>query len=114
MHEYESRSGNQGTFLIGLLAGAAVGAALGVVLAPCSGAETRRKLAASGERLKDEANRTYAQASEGVQQFVSRGREAIDRGREAFQRARTSADSAIAEVRTEEPLSTIGTYSTPS
>lgn len=113
-HEYESRSMSQGNFLVGLLCGAAVGAALGVFLAPCSGADTRRKLAASGERLREEANRTYAQATDGVNQFLSRSREAIDRGREAFQRARTSADEAIAEVRTDNPLATVGTYSNPS
>lgn len=113
-HEHESRSMSQGNVLVGLLLGAAVGAALGVVLAPRSGADTRRRLAASGERLREEANRTYAQATDGVNQLVSRSREAIDRGREAFQRARTSADDAIAEVRTDSPLATAGTYSTPT
>ena len=90
-NDFESRSTSQGGFLAGLLCGAAVGAALGVVFAPRSGAETRQQLADSTGRLRETANRTYTQASEGVSQLVSRGREAVDRGREAFDRTRDKA-----------------------
>ena len=42
--------------LAGFLIGAAVGGALGVLLAPDKGAETRRKLAQKGSELGDSIN----------------------------------------------------------
>ncbi len=53
------RFDGQGRFLAGVLCGAAVGAALGVMFAPRAGAETRRQLAESSGRLRETANRTY-------------------------------------------------------
>ena len=97
-NDFDPRTAGPGSFVAGLLFGAAVGAALGVVLAPRSGAETRRQLAASGERIREEANRTYSRASQGVNQLVSRGREAIDRGREAFDRTRETASETMASA----------------
>ena len=78
-NEFDYASTSQGGFLAGVLCGAAVGAALGVMFAPRAGAETRRQLAESSGRLRETANRTYGQASEGVSQLVSRGREAVDK-----------------------------------
>ena len=97
-NEFDSRSTGQGGFLAALLCGAAVGAALGVVLAPKSGAETRRQLAESTGRLRENATRTYSQATEGVNQLVTKGREAIDRGREVFDRTRQSATTTANET----------------
>lgn len=78
--EYDSsRSTGQGGFMVALLFGAAVGAALGVVLAPRSGAETRRRLATSSEPLRQGASRAYAQASDGMRTLVDRGRQAVTR-----------------------------------
>lgn len=77
--EYDSRSTGQGGFMVALLFGAAVGAALGVVLAPRSGAETRRRLATSSEPLRQGASRAYSQASDGVRTLVERGRKVVTR-----------------------------------
>ena len=53
MHQdFETRSTGVG-FITGVLCGAAVGATLGVLLAPRSGAETRRQLAESSGRLRE-------------------------------------------------------------
>jgi gas vesicle protein len=100
-NEFDYASGSQGRFLAGVICGAAVGAALGVMFAPRAGAETRRQLAESSGRLRETANRTYNQASEGVSQIVSRGREAVDKGRAAFDRTRDKATSAASETYTE-------------
>lgn len=100
-HDFESRSNGQGGFLAGLLCGAAVGAALGVVFAPRAGAETRRQLAESTGKLRDTANRTYHQASDGVSHLVARGRDAVDRGREAFDRTREKATATATETYTD-------------
>ena len=56
-NDFDYASG-QARFLLGVICGAAVGAALGVMFAPRAGAETRRQLAESGGRLRETANRT--------------------------------------------------------
>lgn len=82
--DYESHG--QGSFLTGLLWGAAVGAALGVIMAPRAGADTRQQLARTGGRLREKVSETYSKASEGVSS-------AMERGREAFERSRPSGES---------------------
>jgi gas vesicle protein len=80
-----------GNFLLGFVCGAAIGAALGLVFAPKSGAETRRQLAESGDRIRKNAARTYHQTADNVGSFISRGREAVARGRDVFVRTREQA-----------------------
>lgn len=73
---HENRGGG---FAAGLLFGAAVGATLGCIFAPRSGAETRRQLADTTSRLR----RT---AAEGVDEVSRKGSELVDRGREMMDR----------------------------
>jgi gas vesicle protein len=73
-----SSSDHGGGFVTGLLCGAAVGAAIGLLLAPRPGAEMRRTLADSAERLGRE---TYDAASEVVGRVVDKGRRAAEAGR---------------------------------
>jgi gas vesicle protein len=93
-----------GTFMVGMLCGAAVGAALGLMFAPKSGAEMRHQLADQTERLRqrasDQADRlrqrasdAYTGASQTINDVVARGREALDVGRETFQKARPNGAS---------------------
>ena len=81
MYNNEHQTHGQGGFITGLLFGAAVGAALGVVLAPRSGAATRQQLAESGGRLREKVSQGYAKASEGVSAMMARGSEAVEQGR---------------------------------
>lgn len=87
---YEEESGGGG-FLIGLLCGTALGAAIGMIFAPKSGSEIRRTLYDSTGDIRRKAYETYGQATEQVNNMVAKGRQAVDRGREAFDSARQSA-----------------------
>jgi gas vesicle protein len=79
-----------GEFMFGLLCGAAVGAAIGLLFAPKSGAELRGQLADSADKLRRRAGEKYDQASQVVNEAVDRGRDAVRRGREKFDEARAS------------------------
>ena len=87
---YEDETGGSG-FLLGLLAGTALGAAIGLMFAPRAGAEFRQTLYDSTTDLRRKAQDAYGQASDQVNNMVAKGRQAVDRGREAFDNARQSA-----------------------
>ena len=82
-YEYDrfEREEGGGSFLMGLLAGTVLGAGLGMLFAPKSGAELRSQIGDQAGRLREKANDTYSQASDKVSQMVDRGRDAYDRAR---------------------------------
>jgi gas vesicle protein len=77
-----------GTVMLAFLIGAVAGAAVALLYAPATGAETREFL---GDKAREGRERAV-QAAEKGRQAVKDGREtlvnAIERGREAFQQAR--------------------------
>ncbi len=89
---YEEESGGGG-FLIGLLCGTALGAAIGLMFAPKAGNELRQRLYDSTGDLRRKAYETYDQASEQVNTVASKARQAVERGKEAFDSARQTASS---------------------
>jgi gas vesicle protein len=113
----ERHSGGVGTFLLGI----AVGAAAALLLAPQSGAATRRELRRSARRAKRAArdiagdittsvNDTFEQARGRVEQGIDTARQAIDlkkrqvsrameAGRAAAQQARDELERRIAETK---------------
>jgi gas vesicle protein len=62
----DSNTGSGNEFFIGLLCGCAVGAAIGLLMAPKTGVEMRQTLAESAERFRRKASDTYSDASEKV------------------------------------------------
>ena len=77
-----------GSVVLAFLIGAVTGAAVALLYAPATGAETREML---GEKAREGRERA-ARAAERGRQAVKEGREnlanAVERGREAFQQAR--------------------------
>ena len=86
---YEEESG--GGFILGLLCGTALGAAIGLMFAPKAGSEFRQRLYEQTGDIRQKAYETYGQATQQVNNMVTKGRQAVDRGREAFESARQSA-----------------------
>ena len=76
--------------MTGLLIGVAMGAAVGLLLAPAPGAELRGQVKGSAARLGRRAAEAYDGASHAVSDVVAKSRRAMDAGREAFQSARTA------------------------
>ena len=87
---YEEESGGGG-FLMGLLCGTALGAAIGLMFAPKAGSEIRQRVYDSTGEIRRKADETYNQASEQVNTMVTKARQAIERGHEAFDSVRQSA-----------------------
>ena len=83
-----SESGNGGGVMIAFVAGALVGAAVALLLAPASGDETREYL---GERAREGRRRASEAARQGREAVVRQREnlvEAFERGRRAYQGAR--------------------------
>ncbi len=87
-------NGHNRAFLTGLVAGALVGAGLGLLLAPKTGSELRSQLGTSAEKFQRNAAESYNRASLRVVDLMQRGRGAFRKGREAFEQARETAVSA--------------------
>ena len=98
---YEEETGGGG-FILGLLCGTALGAAIGLMFAPKAGSEFRQTLYDSTGDIRRRAYETYDQAAarateaatratEQVNVVASKARQAVDRGKEAFENARQSA-----------------------
>jgi gas vesicle protein len=90
----ETTYGRGNEFMIGLLCGTAVGAAIGLLLAPKSGAELRSQLADSADKIRRRAGETYDQASGTVGDLMDKGRDAMRRGKDKFDEARSTVTNA--------------------
>ena len=82
-----------GEFLSGLLVGAVIGAALGLILAPAKGEETRAMIKEKGTEL---GTKVGQRAGEIGEQVGKRAGELVETGREAI---KERAGSVIAAVR---------------
>jgi gas vesicle protein len=62
----ENTSGNDKRLLVAAMVGAAVGAGVALLLAPCSGKETRRWLADRTEELKGKTTNAFEQGKASI------------------------------------------------
>ncbi|HET8854483.1 MAG TPA: YtxH domain-containing protein, partial [Salinimicrobium sp.] len=67
-------SDNSGTTFLALLTGAAIGAGLGLLYAPESGVETRRKLGDNARKAQDSLNSKYRETSSNLSQKAKRAK----------------------------------------
>jgi gas vesicle protein len=79
-------------FGLGLVAGAAIGAGLGLLFAPRSGAALRRGIGRRARALQDDASEQYERVTEAANDLA-------DRGRDAAQRAKTAVATGLREAR---------------
>lgn len=78
-YEYDrfDDEGTGGGFMLGLIAGVALGAGLGMLLAPKPGAELRGQLGDQASRLRDRATEGYSAASTKVSSLYNRASGAV-------------------------------------
>ena len=84
-NQYET--GGSGGFIMGLLAGVALGAGLGILLAPKAGTELRGQVAEQARTFGTKASEQYRRASETATGWAEKGREMVSQTRDAAHRA---------------------------
>jgi gas vesicle protein len=78
--EIKMTNGNGNGFTVGLLCGAAVGAALGLLFAPKPGSATRRDLAKSAQGLRRRGMKLYDKAADTAENVSDMVGDLADRG----------------------------------
>ena len=76
--------------LVGIIIGAAAGAALALLLAPAPGDETRRRIGEAAKKLGGEGKRKFDDLRDAAQDRVSEVKDAVRAGRDAYREARTT------------------------
>lgn len=95
MSDLRSMSEGRGSAeIMTFIAGAALGAGLALLIAPCSGTETRRRLGDAARKLQDNARSTVSNVKERLDHTAHNLRDAVSEGRDAYARARTAGSSA--------------------
>jgi gas vesicle protein len=75
-----------GKVLLGVLAGVAVGATLGILLAPEKGSVTRRKISEKGDDYAEELEEKFNSFIDGVsKQFAAMKKEAVEKAEEGVE-----------------------------
>lgn len=91
-----------GTFVMGLLAGAALGAVLGVLFAPKSGSELRNEISDKAGELVNKAQDGYRKATANAGEWAEKGKDAVDdlkdRGKDMYGKAREAASRGAEEA----------------
>lgn len=77
LNDHDSSAHSMSGFTAGLLCGAAVGAALGLLFAPRAGRELREDLSNTASRLKQRAGEKYDQAAGAAADLAAKGRDFV-------------------------------------
>ena len=92
-----------GSGFLWFLAGLGIGAVVGVLYAPKSGAETRDTILRSAEEGRDFVVTRARQAREQANDWVDRGREVLDQQKASWNQAVSAGKQAYREATTAEP-----------
>jgi gas vesicle protein len=103
-HDYEDderREKRGGGFLSGFMFGGLIGAALGLVLAPRSGEETRQMIRDRGVELRDQVSRGVEEVKASADQLQQRGRDFVEENRDRIERTATAVRDTAKETWTQ-------------
>ena len=90
-----------GSTFLALLTGAAIGAGLGMLYAPESGEETRRKLGENAKRTQDDLNKRYRETSSNLNQKARKAKSDFEqRLEETLSSASYKADEILSSLET--------------
>lgn len=84
---------NTGKILIGITAGAAVGAMMGIMFAPEKGSTTRQKWFRRGQEYLDEAKDTFDDLKDTASEMKDTASEFVKRGKQRAEKIQKDAPS---------------------
>ena len=105
---FESDGNGAGSFVMGLLTGAVIGAGLGMLFAPKSGSELRNQLSDQAGSLADQATQGYKKAAENAGEWVDRGREIYDKAKDVVTRGADDAQRYVRDAVSDVSTGTTG------
>jgi len=76
--KHKNHMSNNGNTILGIVAGTAIGATLGILFAPDKGSETRKKIAEKAESAKDQIAETTLDLRDKAATTVASKRESLD------------------------------------
>lgn len=94
--EQQDRQGN--SFMLGLMAGTAIGAGIALLLAPREGAVMRRELADGAHKIGEQLSHGTETVRQTARQVADKTTELLDRGRSAYREASGEARQAADDV----------------
>ncbi len=94
MSDHPMYEGRGGSIAAAFLVGAILGAGVALLLAPASGADTRRKLGNTASRWRKDAKDAFDDAVESLEDLKEEARAVVDEGREAVRRARATHEKS--------------------
>ena len=99
MHDYDSRSRANGSLLMGLMAGAAVGGGLALLFAPRQGSEMRQDLASgaqrAGRKLRDGYDTVAETVRDRARRFSEQAYELRERGEDAAESVQNTVQNTV-------------------
>ena len=95
-------SDRDGNSFLWFLAGLGIGAVVGVLYAPRSGAETREVLLAKAEEGREYVRSRAKEARDQAEQWMDRGRDALNQQKEQFRSAYEAGRQAYRDTTTPE------------
>lgn len=101
-HDRFDNNEGGGSFVMGLLAGAALGAGLGMLFAPKAGSELRNQLSERAGALANQAQEGYRKVTENAGQWADKGKEAAgewaEQGKDMYGKAREAVSHGADEA----------------
>ena len=95
-------SNNTGSTILALLTGAAIGAGFGLLYAPESGKDTRKKLKKEANKAKDKLGKEYEDLSGQVTEFANTAKSNFEKKVDKlFKSASNEADNIITDMESE-------------
>lgn len=88
---------DSGALIIAFILGGITGAAVALLLAPQSGAETRRKIREIAEEVKDKTTELYDEARHKGTEIIDRGKHIVEEKKEAIERVFEAGKEALAK-----------------
>jgi gas vesicle protein len=90
-------------FLSGLFYGAVIGTAVGLLMAPRSGIETRQQLRETGVRLRDQVEHTAEEARHKAEELQQQSREILEGTKERLERTAEAVVKSAQDTWSEQP-----------